>query len=511
MTESDSSAGTPPQVVDLRCILITLCATLGSAIYSFTWNSVTVALPHMKGAFSATTDQIAWVMIAFVIGSALMTASIGWFSDRYGRRRMFLLSIAGYAVTLLGCGLSTTLAEMVAWRFVQGAFGAGLIPLGQAIAVNAFPPDRHSQATSLWALGFVSSNVISPTVAGVIIEDWGWPWIFYAVLPVAAVVFVATWILVPTHTKNPRKIDWIGFGALLIGVSVLQLMLARGERLDWFDSTEVVTELVITIIGISIFLLRQLGASHPFIDRALFLDRDYVLGLVFIFMIGAVMFLPMLLTPLLLQQVAGYSAIDTGYLMLPRGLGSIIGLVIMSRIRDHTDPRPILACGLLLLSFSAWSMGHWTVEVRSWDVGWTNFLHGLASGAIWAPLNTLTLGKLSRRLQDQSIGLFYLCFDMGSAIGTAAVVGLHGRFSQVNRAELSALITPFTDPIRLQTLPESWSLTELAGLAAIEQEVSRQALMIAFNNSFQVIALVVLTLVPIIMVFKNRRSPLVSD
>ena len=309
---------------------------------------MTVALPHMQGAFSATTDQIAWVMIAFIIGSAMMTTSVGWFSGRFGRRRVYLCTVAGYTVTLIGCAASTSLEQEVLWRFAQGFCGAALIPLGQLIAVNAFPKERYSQATSLWAMGFVVAGVLAPAVAGFIIEDLSWPWIFHINVPVAIGVFAAAWFLVPDSPRKTKPMDWMGYLSLIICVGVLQLMLARGERLDWFSSPEIVIEALISAIAFYVFLAHTFTAKEPFVDKVLFHDRNFGLGLVFIFLIGTVLFLPLLLLPLQLQQVGGYAPIDTGYLLLPRGVGTLIGLVVMAQIRDRFDPRPILCVGLTL-------------------------------------------------------------------------------------------------------------------------------------------------------------------
>ncbi len=504
MEKVETTADKP---IGLRSILIVLCSTLGTASYAFTWNSVGVALPHMQGSFAATTDQIAWVMIAFVIGSAMMTAAVGWFSIRFGRKRIYLCAMAGYTVTLLGCATATTLEQEVAWRLAQGAFGAALIPVGQSIAINAFPPERHGQATSLWALGFVTANVIAPTIAGTLIDEFSWPWIFYVNVPVGIAVFAAVWAIVPDSPKTARPLDWFGFTTLIVSVGVLQLMLARGERLDWFDSTEIVVEALIGGLALYLLVAHTVTARRPFIERALFAERNFVLGLAFIFMIGSVLFLPMLLLPLLMQQIGGFPASEAGYLMLPRGIGSIIGLTIMSQIRDRVDPRPILFYGLALMSFSAWTMGHWTTEVRPQDVAWASFLQGCATGAIWASLNTLALAKLDKRIQDQGLALFYLCFDSGNAMGTTAVFGLHARYIQINHALISESINPFSDLFRYGTQPDAWATTDARGLAALDLEVVRQATMIAYNNSFLLISLLLGSLIPFILLFRHKAKP----
>ena len=488
-----------------RQVFTVLCATFATAIYAFTWNSVTVALPHMQGRFSATTDQIAWVMIAFIIGSAAMTASIGWVSDRFGRRPVFMSAIVGYTITLAGCGVATTLEQEIAWRFVQGVFGAALLPLGQVIAVNAFPEERYVQATSLWALGFVGANVFAPAVAGLIVEEYGWPWIFYLPIPVSVAVLAASWFLVPHAPKNLRPMPWTGFLALIVGVSVLQLMLARGERLDWFESPEIVIEAVVAIAALYLFVVHSVASRQPYFSRSLFLNRDFVTGQIFAFVVGGVMFLPVLLLPLMLQQVAGYSAADTGYLMLSRGGGSMLGLLAVSFIRGRGDPRLILLFGLAISAYATWSMAHWAVEVRPWDVIWTSFLHGLAAGPIFTPLNTLTLARLESRVQDQGFAFFYLSFDVGSAIGTAAIIGAHARLSQINHSVLAEHISPQRELLGAAPLAEAWALSDPGGLAALQGEVSRQAAMIAYNNSFLVVALALAAMIPMIALFRYRR------
>ncbi len=517
MTPNDEDAPAtvsfPPATAELRGvtplrprqIFTVLCATFATAVYAFTWNSVTVALPHMQGRFSATTDQIAWVMIAFIIGSAATTASIGWVSDRFGRRPVFLWAIVGYSLTLAGCGAATTLEEEVAWRFAQGVFGAALLPLGQIIAVNAFPAERYVQATALWALGFVSANVFAPAVAGLIVEEFGWPWIFYLPIPVSVAVFVASWVLVPDAPKNERPMPWTGFLGLIIGVSFLQLALARGERLDWFESTEIVIEAAVALVGLYVFVAHSIASRRPFFSRRLFINRDFVTGQVFSFVVGGVMFLPMLLLPLMLQQVAGYSAADTGYLLLSRGVGSMLGLLAVSIIRGRGDPRLILLFGLAISAYATWSMAQWTVAVRPWDVIWTSFLHGLAAGPIFTPLNSLTLSRLRGRVQDQGFAFFYLSFDVGSAIGTAAIVGAHARLSQINHSVLAEHISPLSETLRHANRSGTWSLTDPGGLAALQGEVSRQAAMIAYNDSFLIVALALAAMIPLILLFRYRR------
>lgn len=230
--------------------MIASVATLGTWTYSFTWNTVSVALPHIKGSFSATNDQVSWVMISFVVGSAIMTASIGWLSSQIGRKTLYLFSATGFLISLIGCGTASTLEAEVFWRFIQGVTGAPLIALGQIIAVNAFPPERYSMATSFWALGFVTGNVVAPTVGGMLIDTYDWPWIFYVNVPLCIVVIGAGALLIPNTEKSKERLDRFGFVTLILGIAILPFMLARGERLDWFESGEIMLTGILSLLFI---------------------------------------------------------------------------------------------------------------------------------------------------------------------------------------------------------------------------------------------------------------------
>jgi len=494
----------PP--LEPRAYLVVLVATLSTAAYAFMWNSVTVALPHMMGAFAATTDQITWVMISYIVGSATATASVGWFTGRFGRRRVFLLAIAGFAVSQLGCGMATTLEGEVIWRLVQGICGAPLVPLGQILAVNAMP-GRHTQATSLWAIGFIAANVISPTLAGYLIEANGWPWIFFASMPVTLACLLAAWLFVPDSEHGARHMDWFGFLTLIIGLAVLQLLLARGERLDWFDSAEIVIEMLAAGILLYLFALHTRFSRQPFIARELFANWNFMLGLVFVFLVGCVLYLPMILLPLQLEQLGGYPPDAIGELMMARGIGTVLSLALMSRLRDRVDLRWLMLVGLLVTGGAIWSMSLWSAEVSPQLVMASNFMMGAATGSVWAPMNTMTLSHLPKQNQDQGFALFYLVFDVGNAIGTAVLIAMHTRHSQIGHALLSEHVSPFRDIIRDQLVDgDQWNRGSRQALMGIDNEITRQALAIAYNNSYLVASLVLAAMIPLIFLYRRPKG-----
>ena len=404
----------PREKISLRAWLVLACSTLSASTYAYTWNSVTVALPFMKGTFAATSDQISWIMVAFVVGSAVSSASIGWFANRYGRRRMFLCAIAGFVASLIGCGLSGTLDAGVFWRFVQGLSGAALLPLGQTIALNAMPDDRFSMPTSVWALGFVTMGVISPSFAGFIIEASGWQMMFGAAVPFVLVLFVVSYLVIDADEPDPQPMDWVGYSALLLALGCLQIGLSRGERLGWTDSNEVIIFLLAAVAFLWVFIAQSATTKTPFVPTALFQNHNYLVGSLFIFVIGAVMFLPLLFMALMLERVAAFPANEIGLAFAPRGVGSILGFLFMARYGDVVDPRYVLVFGLMTLVTSSLMMSTWSVNVTFYHVVIANLIYGSSSASIWAPLNRMTLSTLPKNLQNIGFPLFYrdLCITL---------------------------------------------------------------------------------------------------
>ena len=488
-----------------RAVLV-VAATIGTAAYDFTWTVVGVGLPHMQGSFSATPDQVAWVMTAFIIGSAMMMGSVGFVTARLGRKRVFMLSLAGYTVTLLGCGMSTSLEEMVFWRFIQGVLGAPLIPLGQAITVDAFPPDRHGKATSIWGIAIVAGGAFGPVAGGWLIEQYGWPWIFYVTIPVGILSFIAAWIFIPEIPNDPgKRLNWFGFATLMVAIASVQIALSRGERLDWFSSPEVVVEFLIAGIAFYLFIYNTVTAKQPFIDRALFRNRNYAIGLGFLLIFGAIIILPNILLPLLLEQLAGYPATQAGFMLIPRGLGVIAGLLLIGQIEHRVDARVVIFFTLVATALTGWEMAHWNVDVRPWEVIWPNLVQGIASGMMWVPVSALALGTLDRRLQAEGYAIFYLQFDIGSAAGVAGVIALHTRQTQATHGMLAEHVNPFNELFHYPSIAEIWDLSEAGALAALDHEVTRQAAMVAYNNSFVVLAIGAAVLIPTVFFFRPPK------
>ncbi len=487
--------------------LLVISAIVGSTVFEFAWTIVGVALPHMQGEFSATSDQIAWVMTAYVMGSAVAIACVGWLSDRFGRKRMFAFSIAGFTFTLVMCALSATLLEETIWRFMQGVLGAGLIPLGQAITIDAFPGDKQGQATALWGSGVVLGGIMGPVIGGVIVEYYSWPWIFWLNVPIGIIALVGVVFFIPEIESEPdRAMDWFGLILLITGLGALQVMLNRGERLDWFESPEIILEAVIAVTTLYLFVARSYTTHTPFFRPQLFSDRNFIVGQLFIAGNGALSILPLVLLPLLLQNVGGYPAISAGGLIIYRGIGLIIGLTLVGRITSLIDPRHILATGFLVMALSGWGMSQWTVEVSAWEVIWTNTLQGFASGFIYVQITALTFSTLPPKFRTEGFAVFHTVFFSGSAFGVAGIVFVHTRSAQTSHAVLSEYVTPFRELFNYAFIPEQWDINTLSGLASVQAELARQAAMIAYNHTFFIISLMSLLIIPLVFLYTNPNK-----
>jgi len=479
-----------------------LCAILSNVSYSIMWNSVVVALPHMQGQFAATKDQVAWVMIAYLLGSGIATSVIGWFSSRFGRKRVFCSALALFCVSLVGCGVATSMEEMVFWRLVQGLAGAPMVPLTQILVVNAFPPEQHSRATSIWAFGFISANLFSPVLAGNIIASLGWEWIFLIILPFSLLALVWSFFVVPDTEPSGEKLDWFGFMTLILAVGALQVGLARGERLGWGDSVEVLILLSCAGFFLYWFLVHTIGKPNTFVDTKLFRSRNFSLGLTFIFLIGVVLYLPMFFLPLMLRDVADYPPEAIGNILMSRGAGTVCTLLLVGFLRDRVEPKLLVTIGLLMAAGPTWFMARWSVDVDPGQVIMANFFQGLSAGFIWAPVNKLALGDLRDAAQDKGYALFYLVFDIGNAIGTAAFITFWTHYAAINRAWISESVTPYSDTWR-----QSGLLDDGENLGLIADEMTRQAAVIAFNNCYFAMGVILIALIPLLLLFKTGKEP----
>lgn len=486
---------------ELRRGLITVSVMLATIMQVLDTTIANVALPTMVGDLGASSDTITWVLTSYIVASAIVTPLTGWLSDRIGRREYFLASITGFAATSMACGLAWNLESMVVFRILQGVFGAALVPLSQTFLLDINPKERHGQAMAIWGAGIMVGPIIGPTLGGWLTESFDWRWVFFINLPVGLIAFLGSASSLPRVVRRLRSFDFFGFGMLALGVGALQLMLDRGGEVDWFNAWETWIELGLALSGLWIFAVHILTSDDPFIDPRIFVDRNFATGLVFIFVIGVILLASLALLPPMLAHLFGYSTITTGLVMAPRGIGTMVSMLVVGRLVQKVDARLLVITGLLLTAQSLHMMTGFTPQMTAQPVIVSGIVQGLGLGLVFVPLSTVAFATLDARFRTDATALFSLVRNIGSSIGISVVSAMLARNLQVNHSELAGAISPFSEAVAF--LGPTVSTQDPAALARLDGLVNQQALMIAYNDDFKLMLIV--TLVAILLVFFLRR------
>ncbi|WP_213767014.1 MDR family MFS transporter [Caballeronia sp. dw_19] len=486
--------------VTVSVMLATIMQVLDSTIAN-------VALPHMEGSLSATQDQITWVLTSYIVAAAIGTPLTGWLAGSFGRKRLFLLSIAGFTVASIVCGASTSLAEMVAARLLQGIFGASLVPLSQAVMLDINPPEKHGQAMAVWGMGVTIGPILGPTLGGWLTDSYNWRWVFYVNVPIGIVAFIGILAFMAETKVSPRKLDLFGFSTLSIAIGALQLFLDRGEVQDWFGSTEIWIESLSALIAFSLFLAHTLTVqTTSFLNRELARDRNFVAGCGFYFVMGAVLYATRALLPPMLQDLMQYSVVKTGLVTAPSGAGSMIAMMLAGRLVGPLKPRTLIASGFAMAAFSLWQMSHYNLYMSESTVIWSNFLQGLGLGMISVPLTTAAFSTLDQHLRGDGTSIYSLSRNIGSSIGISFVQTELTRNTQIAHSSLVEHINIFNPLAQPDVLPPIWDFRSPSGLAALNAEVTRQASMIAYIDDFRLLFILTLAVMPLLMLLKATQA-----
>ena len=490
-----------------RLWLTILAVMLPTAVYVLDLTIVTVALPHMQGSFSATADQIAWVLTSYLVGQSIVTACSGWLSQRFGRKQIYLLSTVGFTIMSVFCGMASDLHEEVAFRALQGMLGAPLLPLSQAILLDLFPREKHGAANSIWGMGILIGPVLGPVVGGVLTEAYSWPWVFFVNVPVLIPTVFGVWLLVPRTAKNTgHRLDWFGFTALILAVGAFQLMLNRGEREDWFASTEIAIEAGIAAIFLYVFLVHSFTSRRPFVRPGIFANRNYSLAVIFVFFFAILIQAPIVLLSLYFQNLGGYPVEEVGWLLTPRGVSAFASMMLCAPLMARMDGRLIMMIGLACFGVSTLFMSQWTPDVDSWTVAWTGLIQGVGSGFAWVPLGTLAYATLAPRDMDDGIAMVHLTFTIGASIGIVAVINVMLTGTVTSHAVLTEFITPFTQTLAGDAARSHWDLEARQGLAVVDSMINRQAGVIGYSNAFLVLTVIAFAQIPFVWLLVLGRG-----
>jgi DHA2 family multidrug resistance protein len=483
--------------------LITVSIMLATVMQVLDTTIANVALPSMVGDLGASADTINWVLTSYIVSAAIMTPVTGWLADRFGRKELFLGSVVGFVIFSMLCGIATSLEEMVLFRLMQGVFGAAIVPLSQTFLLDINPKERHGQAMAIWGAGIMVGPIIGPTLGGWLTESFNWRWVFFINLPIGIIAFLGMAAYLPSIARRARGFDFFGFAMLSLGVGALQLMLDRGADADWFSSVEIWIELGLAITGFWVFIVHLLTSENPFIDPKIFLDRNFATGLVFIFIIGVILLASLALLPPMLSTIFGYPTITVGIVMAPRGVGTMISMLVVGRIMHRVDARLLVIVGLLLTSQSLYTMSGFTPQMDDWLIISSGVIQGLGLGLVFVPLSTVAFATLDARFRTDATALFSLVRNIGSSIGISIVSVMLVRNTQVNHSELSAFITPF-NPNLIAASPAA-AAGDPAALARIDGMVNIQSLMISYVNDFKLMMIVTLFALPLVLLLRKPK------
>ncbi|SEQ53557.1 MFS transporter, DHA2 family, multidrug resistance protein [Solimonas aquatica] len=500
-------------IVTLSVMAATMLQALDSTIAN-------VALPHMQGSLSASSDQVSWVLTSYVVAAAIATGPTGYLSARFGRKNVLLVAITGFTIASMLCGIASSLPEMVLFRLLQGVFGAVLVPISQVIMLDAYPREQHGSAMALWGMGVMLGPILGPTVGGFLTEFYNWRWAFFINLPIGILAFMGLSLSLPHDDKSTstQSLDLKGFAMLSLAIGTLQLMLDRGESQGWFDSREIMIECMLAMLSFYMFVVHSLTHPRPFFSPHLFADRNFVSGLALVGIVGVVMFATSALLPPFLQNLRGFPAFAAGLAIAPRGAGTMIAMWLVGRLIGRVGTRSLMLFGMISTVLSLAWMSHYTLDVPMWHLYGASILQGVGIAFVFVPLSTLTFLTLPARDRGEATSVYGLVRNVGSSLGIAGAFAYQVRLAQVNHAYLTEHITAF-NPAVDQYLQAAGGLPKAVTLSTLIAEINRQAGMLATIADFKVMMWGVLLGMPLLLLFRpkgsepppERQEPIVLD
>ncbi len=512
-----SAAVSVPQERHVNPWIIAVAVMLGTFMEVLDTTVVNVSLPHIAGNLSASVDEATWVLTSYLVSNAIILPMTGWLSNQFGRKRILMMSIAGFTLSSVACGMAPSLPFLIIFRVIQGATGGGLQPLSQAIMLEAFPPDQRGKAMAFWGLGIVVAPMLGPVMGGWITENYSWRWVFYINLPVGILAMIMSQLFIfdPKYiSRRSSRIDYWGIGLLALGMGALQIMLDKGQEEDWFGSKFIITLAILAFAGIVFFVFNELFENQPIVNLRVFKNRSYATGVLMMTVLGFVLYGATVLIPIYLQQLLGYSALDAGWAMLPRGLGSFIAMPFVGILMSRFEARKLLAVGLSVAAYSLWALSHVNLNAGYWDVFWPQFIQGLSMGFVFVPLTTVTHDTIAKEQMGNATSLFNLMRNIGASIGIAMVTTIVARQSQVNINILGRSVTGSNPATQQMTdAAKGWFMSRgmdpttasEQAMGAVWGMVQQQASMISFIHAFRFLAIMFVIMLPLIFIMRPPK------
>lgn len=500
-----------PWIVATAVMLSTFMEVLDTTV-------VNVSLPHIAGSLDATVDEATWALTSYLVANAIVLPLTGWLANYFGRKRLLLFSTVGFTAASFLCGLAPSLPFLIFFRIVQGACGGGLQPLSQAVLLEAFPPQQRGKAMGFWGVGIVVAPMLGPVLGGWLTDSYSWRWVFYINIPIgiASVIMTRLFIVDPSYIKRAAgKIDSWGIGLLAVGVGALQIMLDKGQQEDWFNSRFMVAMAIICIFSLAVFIYHEFTIKNPVVNLRVLKDRSFSTGVFLMTVLGFVLYGSLVLLPIFLQTLLGYPALQAGIAMAPRGFGSFLAMPVIGILVARTDSRKLLTVGLLACSLTLYWLSKLNLDAGYWDVAWPQFIQGISLGLLFVPLTTATMATVSVQEMGNATSIFNLMRNIGGSMGIAAVTTSLARRQQFHTARLVEHVNPYSQQAMeaLNGLRRSMmqhgmdSITALQrSYAALFGRVQRQAAVLSFNESFYLLAVMFLFMLPLVWLMRKPAS-----
>ena len=485
--------------------LITIFIMITTIMQVMDMTIANVALPYIKGSISASKDQISWVLTSYIISAAIMTQPISWLADHFGRKRVFLTSVIGFTISSALCGMSTSIVEIVLFRMLQGIFGAALVPLSCSILLDINPKEKHGSAMAIWGVGVMVGPIIGPTIGGYITEYYNWRWVFYINVPLGIISSFGIIYFLPESQKIKKSFNFIGFGLLSISIASLQLFLDRGQNLDWFSSHEIVTYFALMIISLWMFIIHNIYSNKPFISYALFKDLNFVLSTIIIFVVSIVFLSTLSLLPSFLGSVMGYTVLDVGLLIAPRGIGSMFAMMLVGKIITKVDPRAIVTTGLLLMFYALYELSNFSTFVPKETIIITGIINGVGIGFIFVPLSTIAFSTLANTNRNEATAFFSLMRNIGSSVGVSIVTFLLVRNIQINHSYLAESFNASKLWVLQHYSAQLFNNKDIMNMI-IDKNINIQAETISYIDNFKIMMICVISLIPLLLLLKNPNK-----
>ena len=504
-----STAATPSAVPGMRRTMVTVCAMTATIMQALATTIANVALPYMQGSLSASQDQVNWVLTSYIVAAAIMTAPVGFIANRFGRKKVFIVCAAGFTVASVLCGLAQDISQMVGFRLLQGVFGAALVPLSQTVMLDMYALHERAKAMSIWGMGVMLGPIMGPSLGAWLTETYSWHWVFFVNLPFGIVTVAGLMVFMDETELNLKmKFDWFGFLALAIGIGSMQLALDRGEQLGWLESNEIIIEAIIAVIGFYYFFAHSFTTSRPFIQFAIFKDKNFVGGCIFMCVMGLVLYSTMSLSSPFLQNVIGYPILTAGLLLATRGSGTFVAMMLVGRMMKYIEARTLIMSGMTLLAASMYFTSKWTDQTGVTEFVIVNVAQGFGLGLVFVPLSTVAFLTLPNHLRTDGTAMLTLLRNVASSVGISIVIANLTSGTRMAHAVLVEHVTPFNNALQMPNVTGIINMATDSGRAMMDAIVTLQATIIAFGLDYQLIMLVTLLAIPMALIIGSSKAQL---